>query len=357
MIPRKITKAINIGNCQIGGGAPILVQSMTKTDTTKVDETIAQIRELERAGCELVRVAVPDKAAARALRDIKRAIQIPLIADIHFDYRLGIMAAEQGADALRLNPGNIGSQRAWEAVVMAAKEYKISIRIGINAGSIEKGLASPNGKVTPAIMVESALKTIAILEKLDFYELKLSLKASDPWTTVQAYRLISQRVEYPLHIGVTEAGPLFSGLIKSSVALGILLSEGIGDTIRVSLSDHPVKEVRAGYSILRALGLRKKGIEIISCPTCSRCHIDIITLAEKMEEDLQGMDTPLKVAIMGCVVNGPGEAKDADVGIAGGRGGGLLFRNGQIIAKLPEEELYPALLAQIKSLSQENKPV
>ena len=351
MIQRKLTKTITIGNRQVGGQAPILVQSMTKTNTCQIEETISQIKELEAAGCELVRVAVPNKDAARALAEIKKAIQIPLIADIHFDYRLGIMAIEHGADALRLNPGNIGSERSWEAVVVTARERNIPIRVGVNAGSIEKEFAHRDGTDTAEMMVESALKNIALLERLNFYAIKLSLKASDPWTTIQAYRLIAQRVDYPLHIGVTEAGPLFSGLIKSSVALGILLAEGIGDTIRVSLSASPVKEVKAAYGILRALGLREKGIEIISCPTCSRCQIDVMTMAERIEEALGQAQTPLKVAIMGCEVNGPGEAREADIGIAGGRGGGLLFRHGQVIAKLSEDELYPALLSEIKELT------
>jgi (E)-4-hydroxy-3-methylbut-2-enyl-diphosphate synthase len=325
---------------------------MTKTNTCHIEETISQIKELEAAGCELVRAAVPDKEAARALKEIKKGIQIPLIADIHFDYRLGIMAIENGADALRLNPGNIGSEKAWKAIISAARERNIPIRIGVNSGSIEKDLSSDNEKVSAEMMVESALRNIATLERLNFYEIKLSLKASDPWTTIQAYRLISQRVDYPLHIGVTEAGPLFSGLIKSSVALGILLAEGIGDTIRVSLSASPIKEVKAAYGILRALGLRNEGVDVISCPTCGRCQIDVMAMAEKIEEVLEHVKTPLKVAIMGCVVNGPGEAKEANIGIAGGRGGGLLFRRGQVIAKLKEEELYPALINQIKALAE-----
>jgi len=329
---------------------------MTKTNTSDVEATIAQIRQLEVAGCELIRVAVPDRTAAEAITEIKRAIRIPLIADIHFDYRLGIMAIEAGADALRINPGNIGSKEAWEALVAAARERDIPLRIGVNAGSLERDLRRDKGEVTAEMMVESALRKVDLLEGMGFYNLKLSLKASDPWTTVEAYRLIASQTDYPLHIGVTEAGPPFSGLIKSSVALGILLSEGIGDTIRVSLSDHPLKEVRAAYGILRALGLRRRGIDIISCPTCSRCSIDIFGLAERVEEELRDIQQPLKVAIMGCVVNGPGEAREADVGIAGGKGTGLLFRKGQIIARLPESKLYEALIAEVRSLTQKATP-
>jgi len=326
---RRNTRQISIGNVKIGGGAPISVQSMTNTDTRDHLSTISQIRRLESVGCEIIRVAVPDMEAAEKLGEIKKGISIPLIADIHFDYRLALKAIEEGVDGLRINPGNIGGKVKIKSVVEAAKDRKIPIRIGINSGSIEKKLLSKYGHPTPDAMVESALSNIAILESLNFHDIKVSLKASNVLDTVEAYRLISEKVGYPLHVGITEAGTSFSGTIKSSVGIGILLNEGIGDTIRVSLTADPVEEVRVGYEILKALGLRYRGINLISCPTCGRCEIDLINLANEIEGRLAHITMPLNIAVMGCVVNGPGEAKEADVGIAGGKGIGILFKIGR----------------------------
>lgn len=348
MQKRRPTKSIKLGNLTIGGGAPIIVQSMTKTDTRDVPSTVAQIKRLESAGCEAVRVAVLDSDAAKVLRTIKKRIKIPLIADVHFDYKLALQSIANSVDGLRINPGNIGDKNKIREIVTAAKDRGIPIRIGINAGSLEKDLLRKYGHPTAKALVESAERHIKILEDLDFTSIKVSLKASDVLKTVEAYRLFSRRFDYPLHIGISEAGPTFLGTIKSAVGLGILLSEGIGDTIRVSLTADPVEEVRVAYEILRSLHLRERGPEIISCPTCGRCEIDIKGLVKKVETRLRDVKTPIKVAVMGCVVNGPGEAREADIGIAGGRGIGILFREGKVIKKVKENKLLRTLNEEIK---------
>ncbi len=345
--PRKLTRQISVGNVKVGGDAPITVQSMTNTPTEDVDATVAQIERLTAAGCEIVRVAVPDMDAANAIGKIKARITIPLIADIHFDHRLAIASAEAGVDGLRINPGNIGSKERIENVVAAAKEYQLPIRIGVNAGSLEKRLLDKYDGATPEAMVQSALDQIRLLEDLGFDAIKVSLKASDVARTVAAYRQLSRLTDVPLHVGVTEAGGLYPGIVKSSLGIGMLLAEGIGDTLRVSLTRDPVEEIRVGFEILKALGLREKGPEIISCPTCGRCNIDLFTIAETVEKALLTVDVPLKVAIMGCVVNGPGEAKEADIGIAGGDGVGILFRKGKLVKKFPQEQLVEVLLAEV----------
>jgi len=348
---KKTTRQIQLGGVRIGGGAPCSVQSMCSTDTRDKKATTAQIMALTEAGCELVRCAVLDMESAEALGDIKAQISIPLIADIHFDYKLALKTLERGIDGLRLNPGNIGEKWKVAEVVKAAAERRVPIRIGVNAGSLEKELLEKYGHPTPQAMVESALGHVRILEDLGYQEIKISLKASDVLKTVEAYRLLSASVDYPLHIGITEAGTIFSGTIKSAVGLGILLAEGIGDTMRVSLTGDPVDEIRVGYSILRALQLRQRGINLVSCPTCGRCQISLIKLAEEEEKRLQKVRKPLTVAIMGCVVNGPGEAREADVGIAGGKGEGLLFRHGEIVRKIPESELANALVEEVEKMA------
>ena len=344
---KRLTRQIAIGGVAIGGGAPCSVQSMCSTDTRDVAATLAQITRLAAAGCELVRCAVPDMAAADALSGIKLQSPIPVIADIHFDYRLALRVLEGGIDGLRLNPGNIGDRWKVAEVVKAAAERHVPIRIGVNAGSLEKELLVKYGHPTAQAMVDSALGHVRILEDLGYDQIKISLKASDVTKTVEAYRLLSQAVDYPMHIGITEAGTTFSGTIKSAVGLGILLADGIGDTLRVSLTGDPVDEVRVGFEILKSLGLRKKGINFVSCPTCGRCQIDLIQIAEEVEKRLAGVDATFSVAVMGCVVNGPGEAREADFGIAGGRGEGLLFRNGVIVRKVPENELADALVDEV----------
>jgi (E)-4-hydroxy-3-methylbut-2-enyl-diphosphate synthase len=345
---RKKTRVIRVGDVQIGGGSPIPVQSMTKTDTRDARSTLRQVKSLAEAGCEIIRIAVPDMEAAKALGKIKKSSPLPIIADIHFDWRLALEAMRQGVDGLRINPGNIGARWKVAEVVSAASERGIPIRIGVNAGSLSKKLLEKYRHPTPEALVESAAEHIDILEGLRFREIKVSLKASNVPTTVDAYRLFSRRFRYPLHIGISEAGPSFTGMIKSSVGLGILLSEGIGDTIRVSLSADPVEEVRVAYEILKSLGIREKGATIISCPTCGRCEIDIRGLASKVETRLRDSKKPLTVAVMGCVVNGPGEAREADVGIAGGKGIGILFRKGKVIRTVKEKELLAALLQEIE---------
>ncbi|MBI2354824.1 MAG: flavodoxin-dependent (E)-4-hydroxy-3-methylbut-2-enyl-diphosphate synthase [Deltaproteobacteria bacterium] len=347
---KKPTRQIHVGPVPVGGGAPCAVQSMCSSDTRDVGATLTQIRGLGDAGCEIIRCAVPDMDAAIALGEIKRESPIPVIADIHFDYRLALKALEGGIDGLRLNPGNIGEKWKVGEVVKAAAERRVPIRIGVNAGSLEKELLERYGHPTAEAMVESALGHIRILEDLGYQEIKVSLKASDVMKTVSAYRLLAQRVDYPLHIGITEAGTIFSGTIKSSVGLGILLADGIGDTLRVSLTGDPLDEVRVGYEILKCLGLRQRGVNFVSCPTCGRCQINLIRVAEEVERRLQGVDKRITVAVMGCAVNGPGEAREADVGIAGGKGEGLLFRNGEIVRKVPEEKLADALLEEIEKL-------
>ncbi len=345
MIERRNTRQIHVGNVAVGGGSPISVQSMTKTDTRDVNATVQQILALEAAGCEIIRLAVPDMEAALALGKIKS--QIPMIADIHFDWRLALEAIKQGVDGLRLNPGNIGAKWKVKEVVAAAKEKNIPIRIGVNAGSLEKELLQKYGHPTPEALVESAEGHIKILEELNFQDIKVSLKASNVMKTVDAYRLFSENYDYPLHIGISEAGPPFSGMIKSAVGLGMLLSEGIGDTMRVSLTAEPEEEIRVAYEILKSLGIRRRGPELISCPTCGRCQVDLRPLAQKVEDILKNVSKPISVAVMGCVVNGPGEAREADFGIAGGKGMGLVFKKGEVVKKVKEEELLDALIELI----------
>jgi (E)-4-hydroxy-3-methylbut-2-enyl-diphosphate synthase len=352
-IQRRKTIGIDLGNVTIGDGAPIAVQSMTSTDTRNVAATVRQIGSLERAGCEIIRVGVPDMEAARALGAIKKRIRLPLVADIHFDYRLALEAIRQGVDGLRLNPGNIGTIRKVREVTKAASEKHVPIRIGVNSGSVEKAVLAKHKGATAAAMVESALGHVAILEKEDFHLIKVSLKASDVPRTVEAYRLLSDKVPYPFHVGITEAGTLLPGAVKSAVGIGLLLADGIGDTIRVSLTAPPVREIQAAYAILRTLGLRHRGVEIISCPTCSRTEIDLIGLARKVERALSRIRKPLKVAVMGCVVNGPGEAREADIGIAGGKGRGILFKNGKSLGTFHEVDLLPALLYEIGKMTGE----
>jgi len=354
-ILRRNTKQVTLGSVKIGGSAPVGVQSMCNTDTRDAKATLGQIEKLEQAGCEIVRLAVPDEAAAKAIGLIRKGTAMPLIADIHFDYRLALEAAKQGIDGLRINPGNIGARDKVSEVVRACSDKGIPIRIGVNAGSLEKHLLEKYGHPTPEAIVESAFGHIRILEDLDFTNLKVSLKASDVMTTVAAYRLFSQKSDYPLHIGISEAGTLFSGTIKSSVGLGILLAEGIGDTMRVSLTADPVEEVRVAYEILKALRIRQRGVNIISCPTCGRTEIDIISLASEVEQRLASVKEPLTVAVMGCVVNGPGEAREADVGIAGGKGIGLLFKHGEIVSKFDEKELADVLVQEVEKIVQERR--
>lgn len=341
---------IRVGSVPIGGDSPITIQSMTNTDTRNVAATVAQILKLEEAGCELVRVAVPDEEAAGVLKKIRAAIHIPLIADIHFNHRLAMQAIENGVDGLRLNPGNIGSQAKVKLITSLAQERNIPIRIGVNAGSLSKPLLQKYGGVTPSALVDSALEHVRILEDLQFTAIKISVKASNIPLMVQAYRMLAEKVVYPFHIGVTEAGTIKKGTVKSAVGMGILLAEGLGDTMRVSLTGDPVEEVHVGFEILKALGLRKKGVEIISCPTCGRCGIDLVSIANQLEMKLAKVDKPLKIAVMGCVVNGPGEAKEADLGIAGGDGVGILFKQGEVVAKVPQEQLLGVLLEEIQRM-------
>ncbi len=354
-ITRKNTRTIRIGNVFIGGGQPVLVQSMTNTDTRDIVATVAQIKRLEEVGCELIRVAVPDEEAAQAIKKIKNQIRIPLVADIHFDWRLAIASLEAGADGIRINPGNIKGLDNVRKVVLAAKEQGAAIRIGVNAGSLEKDLLRKHKGPTAEALVESALRHLDfIVGDLGFENLKVSLKSSDVWTTVNAYRLFSEKSDFPLHLGVTEAGGLIAGTVKSAFALGLLLSEGIGDTLRVSLTRDPEEEIHVAYEILRAVGLRERGPEIISCPTCGRCEIDLFPIAEEVEKFARKIEQPIKLAVMGCVVNGPGEAREADVGLAGGKGVGLIFRKGKIVKKVKEEEILPAFFAEVKAFLEEN---
>ena len=344
---RRISKPLRIGKVTVGGDAPIVVQSMTKTDTRDIPATINQIKELEECGCEIVRVAVPDKEAAESIADIKRSISLPLIADIHFDYRLALVALQSGVDGLRLNPGNIGDKEQIARVVTAAKEREVPIRIGVNTGSLSADF-QPDAPLVER-MVNTALEQIRLMESLDFGLIKVSLKAFDVPTTIQAYQMIADKMPYPLHLGVTEAGLPRTGAIRSAVGIGILLHQGIGDTIRVSLSAHPCEEVFVAYEILKSLGLRQRGPTLVSCPSCGRAEVDIIALAEAVSKRLEKMNKPVKVAVMGCVVNGPGEAKDADVGIACGKGKGAIFRKGKVVTTVSEDNLLEALMAEINS--------
>lgn len=338
MIQRRISKQVQVGNIKIGGDAPISVQSMTNTDTRDVKSTLKQIYNLAETGCEIIRLAVLNPDAAETIREIKKLSPLPIVSDIHFDYRLALKCIENGVDALRINPGNIGKEENVRKVVSLAKANNIPIRIGINGGSLEKDLETMQIPLAEK-MVTSALRHIKILEDNDFDKIVISLKSSDVLTTIEAYRLMAQKVDYPLHVGITEAGTFTGGIIKSSVGIGTLLAEGIGDTIRVSLTDSPIEEVKAGYSILKALGLRKRGINFVSCPTCGRTQINLIELAKEVEKRLESLDKPLTIAVMGCAVNGPGEAKHADYGIAGGINEGYIFKKGEIIKRLPEEKL------------------
>lgn len=349
-IKKRLTKQITLGNLKIGGRAPVVVQSMTKTDTRDVSSTLSQIRKLQAAGCEAVRVAVLNAEAAEAIKSIKKKIKIPLIADVHFDHRLALAAMTNGADGLRINPGNIGDRNKVREVVAMAKDKNIPVRIGVNAGSLERGLLKKFRHPTPGALVESAGRHIRILEDLKFTKIKVSLKASDVLNTVNAYRLFSEKYRYPLHIGISEAGPAYSGTIKSAVGLGILLSEGIGDTIRVSLTADPVEEVKTTYEILKSLHIREKGPDLISCPTCGRCQINIRGIVNKVETELAGIKKPITVAVMGCVVNGPGEAREADIGIAGGKGMGILFKHGKVVKTMKERELLRSLIKEIKRM-------
>lgn len=340
---RDMTKVIKIGDRQIGGGSPILIQSMTNTKTEDVQATVAQILRLEAAGCEIIRSTVPTLEAARALSEIKKQIHIPLVADIHFDYKMAIAAMENGADKIRINPGNIGSREKVAEVVAVAKERQIPIRVGVNSGSLEKNLIEKYGGVTAQGLVESALDKVHLIEDLGYDNLVISIKSSDVLMCIRAHEVLAEQTKYPLHVGITEAGTVMSGNIKSGIGLGVILHEGIGDTIRVSLTTDPVEEVRSAKLILRTLGLRKGGIEVVSCPTCGRTRINMIELAAKVEQMVADIPLDLKVAVMGCAVNGPGEAREADIGIAGGDGEGLLIKKGEIIRKVPEAELLSTL--------------
>ena len=343
-IQRKNTRVINIGNVTIGGGNPIVIQSMTNTRTEDVKATVNQIARLEDAGCEIIRCAVPTMEAAKALAEIKKQIRIPLVADIHFDYRLAIAAMENGADKIRINPGNIGSLDRIKAVVDVAKQRSIPIRVGVNSGSLEKNLIEKYGGVTTEGIVESALDKVRIIEEMDYNNLVISIKSSNVMMCVKAHELIAKKTDYPLHVGITESGTVLTGSIKSAVGLGLILSQGIGDTIRVSLTGDPVEEIKVAKTILKTLEIRKSGIEIVSCPTCGRTSIDLIGLAQKVEKLVSDYDNlNLKLAVMGCVVNGPGEAREADLGIAGGNGEGVLIKKGEVIKKMPERELLGAL--------------
>lgn len=347
---RRKTRKVKVGNCYIGGDAKVSIQSMTNTDTRDVEATLDQIRALNIAGCNIIRCAVPDKAAAEALKGICKESPIPVVADIHFDYKLALLAIENGVSALRINPGNIGNIEKTKAVVEAAKAKNIPIRIGVNSGSLERDILGRDGKPTAQGLVESALKHVKILEDLDFYDIVISIKSSDVTMMIEAYRLMTTKCDYPLHLGVTESGTPFRGTIKSSIGLGTLLAEGIGDTVRVSLTSDPIEEVKVAKEILKALKLKESGLEFISCPTCGRTQIDLIGIANEVEKRLELINKPIKVAVMGCAVNGPGEAREADIGIAGGNGEGLIFKKGQIIKKVKEEFLVEELMKEIENM-------
>jgi len=350
---RQNTKEIRIGDVVIGGNHPVAIQSMTNTKTEDIKGTIEQIHRLEAAGCEIVRCTVPTLEAAEALREIKKNIQIPLVADIHFDYRMAIAAIENGADKIRINPGNIGGEERLRAVVDKAKEHEIPIRVGVNSGSLEKTLLEKYGAVTAEGIVESALDKVRMIEEMEYDNLVVSIKSSDVMMCVKAHELIAEQCPYPLHVGITEAGTVYSGNIKSSIGLGIILYEGIGNTIRVSLTGDPAEEIRSAKLILKTLGLRKGGIEVVSCPTCGRTQIDLIGLANQVEKMVQEFPLDLKVAVMGCVVNGPGEAREADIGIAGGKGEGLLIKKGEVVKKVKEEELLETLRRELQNWENE----
>ncbi len=347
---RNKTKVINVGGVLIGGGNKIAIQSMTNTKTTDIKATINQIRQLEKAGCDIIRCAVPNMEAALCLKEIKKNINIPLVADIHFDYRLAIASIENGADKIRINPGNIGSEDRIKAVIDKAKERGIPIRVGVNSGSLEKHIIEKYGKVTAQGLVESAIDKIKLVESFDYDNIVVSIKSSDVLMSVEAHELISKQTNYPLHVGITESGTIWSGNIKSSVGLGLILGQGIGDTIRVSLTGDPIEEIKTAKLVLKTLGLRKGGVEVVSCPTCGRTQIDLIALANKVEKLVESYDLDIKVAVMGCVVNGPGEAKEADIGIAGGINEGLIIKKGEIIKKVKEENLLFELEEELKKM-------
>lgn len=349
----RISRQINIGKVKVGGGAPVTVQSMTKTDTRDVRGTVAEIKKLEKAGCDIVRLAVPDMEAAQSLREIKKEADIPIVSDIHFDYRLALEAIKQGVDGMRINPGNIGSKARIKAVVDAVKERGIPIRIGVNSGSLEKEILRRYGSPTAEALAESAFRHVRILEDLDFRDIKISVKSTNVMKMIEAYRIIAEKTDYPLHLGVTEAGTIKMGTIKSAIGIGTLLAEGIGDTIRVSLTGDPVEEIYVGIDILKSLGIRKNGIELISCPGCGRLEIDLMKLVKDVESRLSKIDLPrpIKVAILGCVVNGPGEASEADIGIAGGRGKGMLYKDGKLVKSFKEEQLVDELVEEIEKFT------
>ena len=355
MTQREQTKVVQIGDRKIGGGNPIAIQSMTNTKTEDIDATVKQILALEKAGCDIIRCAVTTMEAAKALAKIKQQIHIPLVADIHFDYRLAIAAMENGADKIRINPGNIGSKERVQAVVDTAKERNIPIRVGVNSGSLEKEIVEKYGQVTAEGLVESALDKVAMIEEMGYDNLVISIKSSDVLMCIKAHELIAKQTNYPLHVGVTESGSLIAGNIKSAIGLGNILYQGIGDTIRVSLTGDPVEEIRSAKLILKSLGLRKGGVTVVSCPTCGRTQIDLIGLAGKVEKMVSDLDLDIKVAVMGCVVNGPGEAKEADLGIAGGKGEGLLIKKGEVIAKVPEDQLLDALKTELDKIAKKGK--
>ena len=348
------SRQINIGGVRVGGGAPVTVQSMTKTDTRDINATVAQIKSLEKAGCDIVRLAVPDMEAALALGKIKKQTKIPIVSDIHFDYKLALEAVRQGVDGMRINPGNIGAKYRIKAVVEAVRERGIPIRIGVNSGSLEKDILRKHGSPTPEALAESAMRHVSILEDLDFRDIKISVKSTDVRKMIAAYRLLAEKTEYPLHLGVTEAGTYEMGTIKSSVGIGTLLAEGIGDTIRVSLTGDPVDEIDVGLKILRSLGLRRNGIELISCPGCGRLEIDLMKLVKDVEDRIAGLELPrpVKIAILGCVVNGPGEASEADIGIAGGRGKGMLYNDGKLVRSFKEGEIVDELVKELETFAE-----
>ena len=347
---RRQSKKVYLGKFPIGGDAPVSVQSMTNTDTRDVIATVKQIRELLEAGCEIVRIAIPDEEAAEAFKEIRKTVDAPLIADIHFDHRLAIAAIESGADGIRINPGNIGGSEKIEKIIASAAKNNTCIRIGVNSGSVSKHLLEKYGHPTPEAMVESAMEHIALFENMKFDNIKISLKSSNVLHSIAAYQMLAEKTDYPFHLGITEAGTLISGAVKNSIGIGSLLLNGIGDTFRVSLSRDPVEEIKVAYEILRAVDLRHRGPEIISCPTCGRCEIDLFNIVEKVENALGNVVSPIKVAIMGCVVNGPGEAREADVGVAGGRGKGVLFKKGEVVRKLSEDMLADVLISEVKKM-------
>lgn len=349
----RISRQINIGQVKVGGGAPVTVQSMTKTDTRDVPATVAEIKKLEKAGCDIVRLAVPDMEAAQALGEIKKEVNIPIVSDIHFDYRLALEAIKQGVDGMRINPGNIGSKARIKAVVDAVRERGIPIRIGVNSGSLEKEILRKYGSPTAEALAESAFRHVRILEDLDFRDIKISVKSTNVMKMIEAYRIIAEKTDYPLHLGVTEAGTIKMGTVKSAIGIGTLLAQGIGDTIRVSLTGDPVEEIYVGIDILRSLGIRNNGIELISCPGCGRLEIDLMKLVRDVEDRISNIDLPrpIKVAILGCVVNGPGEASEADIGIAGGRGKGMLYKDGKLVKSFREERLVDELVEEIEKFA------